>query len=129
MKVSRLNNNFHAIGVVLRPTRLTNPMYGVDFIGTLAASTPYALPDTTPIISNAAFQLLAFAIERSGKAKCNATSFESILSASFLQPLNMTNSGLLNSSSEADVFGGAFKSKDIGEPACVYVQTAVQNSL
>ncbi|KJR83623.1 alkaline D-peptidase [Sporothrix schenckii 1099-18] len=88
-----------------------------DFITKIGASTPYALPDTTPIISNAAFQLLAFAIERSGKAKCKATSFDAILSASFLQPLNMTRSGLLTPSSESQVFGGDFHSSSIGEPA------------
>lgn len=92
-----------------------------DFISKLDATAPYALPDTTPIISNAAFQLLAFAIERSGKAKCSAADFESVLSASFLQPLNMTKSGLLAPSSEADVFGRDIKSYAIGEPAYVYI--------
>lgn len=89
----------------------------LEFIDKIATSTPYTLPDTTPIISNAAFQLLAFAMERSGKAKCNATSFGDILSASFLDPLNMTQSKLLDSASEDGVFGGDFKAASIGEPA------------
>ncbi|CAK7225880.1 hypothetical protein SEUCBS140593_006053 [Sporothrix eucalyptigena] len=90
-----------------------------DFLNQLTSYAPYTLPDTTPILSNAAFQLLAFAIEQSSTKKCNATDFGSILSESFLGPLNMANSGLLSASNEATVFGGDFSSSFVGEPAAL----------
>ncbi|CAK7228514.1 hypothetical protein SBRCBS47491_006930 [Sporothrix bragantina] len=89
------------------------------FIDKLTSFAPYMLPDTTPILSNAAFQLLAFAMERSISKKCNATDFASILSDSFLQPLNMSGSGLLSPLAEANVFGGDISSSFVGEPAAL----------
>lgn len=85
----------------------------------MAGSTPYVLPDTTPILSNAAFQLLAFALERSSQKKGNGTDFSSIMTTSFLQPLNMTQSGLLSPLSEAGVFEKDLKCSALGEPAYV----------
>ncbi|OAA68550.1 Beta-lactamase/transpeptidase-like protein [Niveomyces insectorum RCEF 264] len=82
------------------------------FAGNLTGTTPYFLPDTTPILSNAAFQLLAFALEQS-----LGSDFASILSAGVFQPLNMTQTSFLSPSSEAAVFARDLRSSDVGEPA------------
>lgn len=56
-------------------------------------------PDTTPIVSYAAYQLLAFAMQR----QSGASDFSSVMSASVFQPLGMTGSGLLSDNPD-DVF-------------------------
>ncbi|KAL3298353.1 beta-lactamase family protein, partial [Colletotrichum asianum] len=42
---------------------LDGPCARNDFVEKFATQSPLFLPDTTPVISNAAFQLLAFALE------------------------------------------------------------------
>ncbi|KAH6645383.1 beta-lactamase/transpeptidase-like protein [Truncatella angustata] len=93
------------------------------FLDAIFSSVPYFLPDTTPIISNAAFQLLAYAIEsKTGR------SFSDALSSSVLDALNMTQTGLLSPSTA--VFGGQppknFTSSGAGDPAAqsLYASTA-----
>ncbi|KAF5670078.1 hypothetical protein FHETE_4761 [Fusarium heterosporum] len=79
-----------------------------------ARKSPYFLPDTTPVASYAAFQLLAFAMqEESGKE------WVSVLQDTLLSPLNMTSSGVL-SPEQKDVF--AMESLNIsivGEPGAL----------
>lgn len=69
------------------------------FLSAVAASSPYFEPDTTPLISNAAFQLLAFALEAH-----TGRSFATTLADSVLAPLNMTQSGLLSRNGTANLF-------------------------
>ncbi|KAF4997439.1 hypothetical protein FGRMN_3803 [Fusarium graminum] len=79
-----------------------------------ANKSPYFLPDTTPVASYAAFQLLAFAMqEESGKE------WVSVLQDTLLNPLNMTSSGVL-SLEQKDIF--AMESLNIsmvGEPGAL----------
>ena len=66
------------------------------------------------MVSNTAFQLLAFALE-----KKNGKAFSEILSATTLQPLNMTRSSLLGCKS-SQVFGRQdLNVSQVGEPAYV----------
>ncbi|PNP83992.1 hypothetical protein FNYG_02680 [Fusarium nygamai] len=79
-----------------------------------AKKAPYFLPDTTPVVSYAAFQLLVFAMERR-----DGGNWPSVLDMAILQPLNMSNSGVLSHGVE-DIF--AMKSLDIsasGEPGAL----------
>ncbi|KAH7210368.1 beta-lactamase/transpeptidase-like protein [Fusarium oxysporum] len=79
-----------------------------------AKKAPYLLTDTTPVVSYAAFQLLAFVIQRSDGAD-----WSSILDKTILQPLNMSDSGVLSHGVE-DIF--AMKSLNIsvtGEPGAL----------
>jgi hypothetical protein len=82
------------------------------FFDEIASQTPLFLPDTTPINSNIAFQLLAFALEREVR---NAT-YAQILEQAIFEPSNMTHSGLLGDVEWAP-FGGEVDSEADGEPA------------
>lgn len=67
------------------------------------------------MVSNAAFQLLAFAMMKSNGTE----SFGEVLSTTTLEPLNMTSSQLLGCKSAA-VFGREdFNASQVGEPAYV----------
>ncbi|KAK3312322.1 beta-lactamase/transpeptidase-like protein [Apodospora peruviana] len=78
------------------------------FINSFANVSPVFLPDTTPLLSNAAFQLLAFAItSRTKTTKGPAPSFSDVLKKSVLEPLKMTHSALLDKHNAASIFGGA----------------------
>jgi hypothetical protein len=82
------------------------------FLDKVSSETPYFLADTTPVLSNAAFQLMAYAIEsRSGSP------FAETLSTSVLQLSNMSQSGLL--SSQTQVFGQSLNGTMLGEPAAM----------
>ncbi|KAK1656495.1 beta-lactamase/transpeptidase-like protein [Colletotrichum phormii] len=90
-----------------------------EFIEKFSNEPPLFLPDTTPIISNAAFQLLALALEANKAEGSGNTVFDIILAASVLEPLNMTNSGLLSSIKDAKVFARDLNVSAIGEPAAL----------
>ena len=60
---------------------------------------PVYSSDTTPIYSNAAFQLLAYAFET-----ITGTEFNKTLIQTILEPLNMTRSFLLDPFNETDNF-------------------------
>ncbi|KAI0010462.1 beta-lactamase/transpeptidase-like protein [Xylariaceae sp. FL0662B] len=66
------------------------PCNKTDFIKAFGSRAPLFLPDTTPIISNAAFQLLAFALE---SRKHGA--FADIFSKSIIDPLGLEKTGFL----------------------------------
>jgi CubicO group peptidase (beta-lactamase class C family) len=84
----------------------------IAFKTAFANKSPYFLPDTTPIASYAAFQLLAFAMQRTGGAE-----WSSVLEDTLLSPLNMTSSGVLSPGSK-DIFAmESLNSSLIGEPA------------
>lgn len=77
-----------------------------------ANKSPYFLPDTTPIASYAAFQLLAFAMQRT-----NGAEWSSVLEETLLNPLNMASSGVLNPENK-DIFAmESLNTSLIGEPA------------
>lgn len=83
----------------------------------ISSKTPYYLADTTPIVSNAAFQLLAYAIEtRSGQL------FSDCLRQSVLEPSNMTQSGLLDA--DTQIFGDGLNRTTTGEPAALSLYTS-----
>lgn len=61
-----------------------------EFFANFIQRAPVVLPGTTPIFSNAAFQILGYALEHiTGK------SFPSMLEDGILDPLGMTSSSLL----------------------------------
>ncbi|SPJ74135.1 uncharacterized protein FTOL_03865 [Fusarium torulosum] len=79
-----------------------------------ANKSPYFLPDTTPIASYAAFQLLAFAMQRT-----NGAEWSSVLEETLLNPLNMASSGVLNPENK-DIFAmESLNTSLIGEPAAL----------
>ncbi|KAI9698902.1 MAG: hypothetical protein M1820_007323 [Bogoriella megaspora] len=85
-----------------------------DFLNVVKSQSPLFLPDTTPINSNIAFQLLAFALEHEVK---NA-SYAQILQRNVFGPSNMTRSGLLGDV-ELPTFGGKVDGKADGEPGAL----------
>ncbi|KAB5580929.1 beta-lactamase/transpeptidase-like protein [Coniochaeta sp. 2T2.1] len=65
------------------------------FITSFASLPPIFHPNTTPLFSHAAFQLLALALS----SYTNTTSFSSLLSTTLLTPLNLNQTSLLSPSS------------------------------
>ncbi|KAH7147633.1 beta-lactamase/transpeptidase-like protein [Fusarium sp. MPI-SDFR-AT-0072] len=85
-----------------------------SFQKSFAKEAPYFLPDTTPVVSYAAFQLLIFAMQRNG-----GNDWSSILHRTLLQPLNMSDSGVLSHDVE-DIFAmKSLNSSVIGEPGAL----------
>ncbi|KAL1619036.1 hypothetical protein SLS54_006887 [Diplodia seriata] len=85
-----------------------------EFLPKFASQPPSYLPDTTPLFSNAAFQLLASAMERT-----TATPFSSILQTRILTPLGMTRTALLAGASAPHPSG----LPTVGEPASLALTT------
>ena len=76
-----------------------------------ATKSPYFLPDTTPVVSYAAWQLLVFAMQREGDDK-----WSSIIDGTLVNPLNMTSSGVLGHDIK-DIFAmESLNTSIIGEP-------------
>ncbi|KAF5023545.1 hypothetical protein F66182_4412 [Fusarium sp. NRRL 66182] len=89
------------------------------FAGAFAEKPPYFLPDTTPVISYAAFQLLAFAMQRSDGYTSGFDGWASVLGDTLLRPLNMTSSGVLNLE-DRDIFAiNTLNASLIGEPGAL----------
>lgn len=65
------------------------------FASDFAEKSPIFLPDTTPMVSYAAFQLLAFAMQKENGHKRRNHSWASVLETTLLRPLNMTSTSLL----------------------------------
>lgn len=85
------------------------------FMNSLAAEPFIFLPDTTPTVSYAAFQLLAFAMQRNR----HMDNFQGILDEALFEPLNMTETGLLNKDM-ADIFAiDSLNMSQFGEPGFV----------
>jgi CubicO group peptidase (beta-lactamase class C family) len=72
-------------------------MNSLEFFAEFTKRPPVYLPSTTPIYSNAAFQILGYAIE-------NITNkpFESLLNETVFIPLNMTRSSLFTPSDSSN---------------------------
>lgn len=76
-----------------------------------ATKSPYFLPDTTPVVSYAAWQLLVFAMQRDSDDE-----WSSIIDETLLNPLNMTFSGVLGHDIK-DIFAiESLNTSIIGEP-------------
>ncbi|KAF4959261.1 hypothetical protein FSARC_10777 [Fusarium sarcochroum] len=89
------------------------------FAKAFAGKAPYFLPDTSPVVSYAAFQLLAFAMQRSDGYGSDGDGWASVLESTLLGPLNMTSSGVL-SSDHKDVFAiDSLNISQIGEPGAL----------
>ncbi|KAF4344200.1 hypothetical protein FBEOM_1794 [Fusarium beomiforme] len=81
------------------------------FLDAFTSKSPYFLPDTTPVVSYAAFQLLVFAMQRS-----EGGDWSSVLERTLLTPLNMTSSGVLTRD-DKDIFGmRRLNTSQAGEP-------------
>lgn len=88
----------------------------VAFVRDFANKPPVFLPDSTPIVSYAAFQLLAFAMERQDRHRGRKNSWDSVLDDALLHSLNMKSSALL-CPDDTDVFAiDGLNLSQIGEP-------------
>jgi hypothetical protein len=86
------------------------------FARNFAKQPPVFLPDTTPIVSYAAFQLLVFAMQKESNHGSSHKSWTSVLDDTLLRPLNMTSTGLL-SPDTTDVFAiDGLNTSQLGEP-------------
>ncbi|CAH0054544.1 unnamed protein product [Clonostachys solani] len=81
--------------------------------------------DTTPIVSYAAYQLLAFAMEKGSKGH----SFSNVLKEAVFEPLGMASSGLLDDkSSNQSVFAiGGLNMSQTGEPGAISIVSSISD--
>jgi hypothetical protein len=85
-------------------------------MNTFSRVPPLFLPDTTPIISNAAFQLLSFALTNTTARHGSENDFGDIAHKAVFQPLNMTKSSFLDTNG-TQVFGEGLNISAPGEQA------------
>lgn len=85
----------------------------------LAAMPPVELPESTPIFSHAAFQLLAVAVEaKSGKP------FSEVLTERVLRPLSVKSTGML--ATNISIFGDGLRNTSLsGEPASLGLVSSI----
>ncbi|KAF6816878.1 beta-lactamase family protein [Colletotrichum plurivorum] len=98
--------------------KLNEPCDRGNFVEKFSMQPPLFFPDTTPVISNAAFQLLALALEAQS-AQNETSSFEEILSAGIFNTINVSSSGLLQSMGKEKIFAQDLDVTAIGEPAAL----------
>ncbi|QPC70498.1 hypothetical protein HYE68_001250 [Fusarium pseudograminearum] len=92
------------------------------FKGAFATKPPYFLPDTTPVVSYAAWQLLVFAMQREV-----GDEWSSILEDTLLRPLNLNSSGLLSQDSK-DIFAmESLNISTIGEPGALSFVSSMED--
>jgi len=92
-------------------SRIHNANQPKAFKDAFATKSPYFLPDTTPVVSYAAWQLLVFAMQ-----KDSGDEWSSIIEETLLNPLNMTSSGVLGHDIK-DIFAmESLNTSIIGEP-------------
>ncbi|KAH8660159.1 beta-lactamase/transpeptidase-like protein [Xylariales sp. PMI_506] len=101
---------------------IVEPCNQQQFTKSMQLMSPWFLPDTTPIISNAAFQLLAFALE----SQIGQT-FSEILTTQIFDPLNLTNTGLLSNDTISALFGENLSADMSGEAAAVSLYTTTRD--
>ncbi|KAK3375795.1 beta-lactamase/transpeptidase-like protein [Lasiosphaeria ovina] len=109
----------HMAGIVQDSNACTlgKPCDRKTFINAMAQIPPLFLPDTTPVFSNAAFQLLAAALETAQRRP-----FADVLARAVLQPLNMARTALLGQrahSNTSAVFGEGLDASAMGEQAAL----------
>ncbi|KAK0639469.1 beta-lactamase/transpeptidase-like protein [Cercophora newfieldiana] len=111
--------------------QLGKPCDRQHFIKTFSQLPPLFLPNTTPILSNAAFQLLAFALANKtpgGPKRSSGGSFNDVLQSTILRPLKMTRSFLLSSPPASnDIFGAGLNSSAPGEEASLSLMTSTHD--
>lgn len=91
------------------------------FLSSLVQKLPINLPDTTPIFSNAAFQLLAFAVESAGKRPSKEV-FEDRLR----KPLSLDQTHFLEP--ETQLFGDGLTNTSLqGEPAALGLTSSISD--
>ncbi|KAK4497020.1 hypothetical protein PRZ48_011469 [Zasmidium cellare] len=113
------------LGGVVRDSdacRLNEPCGRQTFLRKLAKKAPVYLPDTTPVFSHAAFQLIAFAIE----AKCRRP-FATVLQERILSKLNMSSTSLLSKTSSTPFGAGLSNTYTLGEPASLSLLTSTHD--
>ncbi|KAK3360504.1 beta-lactamase/transpeptidase-like protein [Lasiosphaeria hispida] len=93
-----------------------------DFIKSFGSAPALFLPDTTPILSNAAFQLIAFALTSASKKPLSTTMQETLF-----RPLKMTQSSTLSESKLPKLFGPGLNTSAPGEPAALSVLSTTFN--
>lgn len=112
-----------SIGASQRAGTVTDKLNDADFIDSLAQDAFLFHPDTTPVVSYAAFQLLAFAMQR----RANASSFSNILSTSIFKPLGMRSSGVYGNDTD-DVFAiQPFNGSQPGEQAALSAVSSIND--
>ncbi|KAK0716062.1 beta-lactamase/transpeptidase-like protein [Lasiosphaeris hirsuta] len=92
-----------------------------NFIKSFGSTPALFLPNTTPVLSNAAFQLIAFALTSTSKKTFSATIEETLL-----HPLKMTQTSTL-STKPAPIFGAGLKLTAPGEPASLSLLSSTSN--
>lgn len=92
----------------------------LDFSSAIQKQSPVFQPDTTPILSHSAFQLISFAIER--QKKCQ---YADCLRDSVLSPLKMHGSGLLTSHDR--LFDSADVTNVRGDPSALSLVTTTSD--
>ncbi|KAJ4327411.1 hypothetical protein N0V84_002182 [Fusarium piperis] len=98
-----------------------------SFFSDFAKKHPVFLPDTTPVVSYAAFQLLVFAMERRNRDGRRTSSWGSVLDDALLRPLKMKSSGLL-SPDDTDVFAiEELNTSQIGEPGALSLVSSIED--
>ncbi|KAH6887495.1 beta-lactamase/transpeptidase-like protein [Thelonectria olida] len=96
------------------------------FARDFATKPPIFLPDTTPVVSYAAFQLLAFAMQRDNHNRGSHKSWASVLDHTLLQPLNMTSTCLLSDATDVFAIDG-LNTSQIGEPGALSLVSSIED--
>jgi hypothetical protein len=112
-----------SIGASQKVGTATNLLNDAGFIDRLAEDAFLFHPDTTPVVSYAAFQLLAFAMQR----RASASSFSDILSTSIFKPLGMKSSGVYRNDTD-DIFAMPhFNASQPGEQAALSAVSSIND--
>ncbi|KAH7148240.1 beta-lactamase/transpeptidase-like protein [Dactylonectria macrodidyma] len=98
-----------------------------SFAKDFAKKAPVFLPDSTPIVSYAAFQLLAFAMQRESGRKGGVHTWASVLDKAILKPLNMTSSGLLCPTMENVFALDGLNTSQTGEPGALSLVSSIED--
>ncbi|KAM5350135.1 hypothetical protein ACJ41O_006640 [Fusarium nematophilum] len=98
-----------------------------SFVDDFAAKPPLFLPDTTPVVSYAAFQLLVFAMQTDSGYAGEQGDWASLLDKTLFRPLNMTSSGVL-SRDMTDIFAvDGLNTSQIGEPGALSLVSSIDD--
>ncbi|KAF4982476.1 hypothetical protein FZEAL_1901 [Fusarium zealandicum] len=98
-----------------------------SFASDFSRKSPIFLPDTTPVVSYAAFQLIVFAMQRDNGYGNGQEDWASILQRTVLSPLNMTSSGLLSPDSKKVFAIDTLNTSQIGEPGALSLVTSIED--
>ncbi|KAI1077836.1 beta-lactamase/transpeptidase-like protein [Whalleya microplaca] len=93
-----------------------------DFLDTFASRPALFLPDTTPIISNAAYQLVAVALESHKKG-----TYSDIFSKSVIDPLHLEKTGFICKDKAQTLFGQSLNTSTKGEQAALSLYSSTSD--